>query len=117
MAKRAAEVFGNEPNSLKDGRRPQKSESMDEVGEFEDEFEDEFDSEEEVFEAGADGRPDEEHEAEESRGMWIMLASWCETAVVHVPDRKANLPRCHGVGSTDLHTWTGPTCDRRNALP
>ncbi|MCJ1268147.1 ribosome biosynthesis protein rrb1 [Lobaria immixta] len=67
MAKRAAEVFGSEPNALKDGKRPQKSESVDEVGEFEDEFEDEFDSEDEIFEAGADGRPDEEQEAEESR--------------------------------------------------
>lgn len=38
----------------------------DEVGEFEDEYEDEFESEEdEIFEAGVDGRPDEEREAEE----------------------------------------------------
>lgn len=106
MAKRAAELFGSEPNALKDGKRPQNSESVDEVGEFEDEFEDEFDSEDEIFEAGADGRPDEEQEVEESRGMWIMLASRCEPVVVHVPNGMANFPRCHGSGSTDLHTWT-----------
>jgi len=41
----------------------------DEVGEFEDEYEDEFESEEdEIFEAGVDGRPDEEREAEERQG-------------------------------------------------
>ena len=36
-----------------------------EAGEFEDEFEDEFESEDEILEAGVDGRPDEEREAEE----------------------------------------------------
>lgn len=98
MAKRAAEVYDSEPNALKDGKRPQNVESVDEMGEFEDEFEDEFDIEEEIFEAGADGLPDEEQEAEESRGTWIMLASRCEPAVVHVPNRMANFARCHGFG-------------------
>lgn len=116
MAKRAAEVFGSEPNALKDGRRPQNSESVDEVGEFEDEFEDEFDSEDEIFEAGVDGRPDGEIEAEESRGMWIMLASRFEPAVVQFPNRIANFLRCHGFGSTDLHTWTRPASSRTNTF-
>lgn len=116
MAKRAAEVFGSEPNALKDGRRPQNSESVDEVGEFEDEFEDEFDSEDEIFEAGADGRPDGEPEVEESRGMWIMLASRCEPAVVQFSNRIAKFFRCHGFGSTDLHTWTRPTSRRTNTF-
>ncbi|KAI4214228.1 MAG: hypothetical protein LQ351_003313 [Letrouitia transgressa] len=54
-------------SSLKSGERPQKNEQDDETGTFEDEFEDEFESEEEIFEAGVDGRPDEEHEADEKR--------------------------------------------------
>jgi ribosome assembly protein RRB1 len=35
------------------------------MGDFEDEFEDEYESEDEIFEAGVDGRPDAEREAEE----------------------------------------------------
>lgn len=116
MAKRAAELFGSEPDAMKDGRRPQDSNSVNEVGDFEDEFEDEFDSEEEIFEAGADGQPDEEQQAEESRGMWIMLASRCEPAVSIVPNCMANFLRCHGFGSTDLHTRTRPTCRWRNTF-
>jgi ribosome assembly protein RRB1 len=42
---------------------------QDEAGDFEDEFEDEFESEDEIFEAGVDGRPDEEREAEERESM------------------------------------------------
>lgn len=60
-------------SALKSGERPQKNDQDDETGTFEDEFEDEFESEEEIFEAGVDGRPDEEHEAEEKRGMWITV--------------------------------------------
>ena len=116
MAKRAAEVLSSERNALKDGRRQENSESVDEVGVFEDEFEDEFESEEEIFEAGADGRPDEEEEGKESRGMWFMLASRCEPAVVHGPKFIANSPRCHGFGSTDLHTRTRPSCRWRNTF-
>ena len=37
------------------------------MGDFEDEFEDEFESEDEMFEAGVDGRPDAEREADEGR--------------------------------------------------
>lgn len=66
MSKRTADQeTGDTP--LKGGDRP---EPMDidgdrEMGEFEDEFEDEFESEDEIFEAGVDGRPDAEREAEE----------------------------------------------------
>lgn len=67
MSKRAA-VNEQEGTPLKGGDRP---EAMDmdiddrEMGEFEDEFEDEFESEDEIFEAGVDGRPDAELEAEQ----------------------------------------------------
>ncbi len=67
MSKRAAEAE-NGDGPLKGGGRP---EAMDidglpnEMGEFEDEFEDEYESEDEIFEAGVDGRPDAEREAEE----------------------------------------------------
>ena len=79
MAKRSAREFDITPlNSLKKGERPVKPEDDDEVGDFEDEFEDEFESEDEVFEAGVDGRPDTEREAEESRGMWFTLVALCD---------------------------------------
>lgn len=41
------------------------------MGEFEDEFEDEFDDDE-IIEAGVDGRPDAEREAEEKEGVWCI---------------------------------------------
>jgi ribosome assembly protein RRB1 len=51
---------------LKSGERPISDQPDDDnVGEFEDEFEDEFESDDEIIEAGVDGRPDEEREAEE----------------------------------------------------
>ncbi|KAJ1337177.1 ribosome assembly protein RRB1 [Microdochium nivale] len=66
MSKRAADHDHGE-TPLKGGDRP---EPMDvdgdrEMGEFEDEFEDEFESDDEIFEAGVDGRPDAEREADE----------------------------------------------------
>jgi ribosome assembly protein RRB1 len=63
MAKRAAE--DDEQHALKAGERPIEDSVMAEGEEFEDEFEDEYESEDEIFEAGVDGRPDEEREAEE----------------------------------------------------
>ena len=78
MGKRPAESLQNESDQLKSGDRPLKAENEDEIIEYEDEFEDEFDSEDEIFEAGVDGRPDEEPEAEGSRGMWITLMILCE---------------------------------------
>lgn len=58
---------GHHPGpSLKSGDRPMTNAGgEDDPGEFEDEFEDEFESEDEIIEAGVDGRPDEEREAEE----------------------------------------------------
>jgi ribosome assembly protein RRB1 len=66
MAKRPAD--GDAPDALKAGQRPIQD-VPDEAGEFEDEYEDEFESEDEIFEAGVDGRPDEEREAEEREGV------------------------------------------------
>lgn len=63
MAKRPADSE-QEQEAIKNGDRPMEID-QDEAGEFEDEFEDEFESEDEIFEAGVDGRPDEEREAEE----------------------------------------------------
>jgi len=54
----------DEPSFLKSGDRPMREDG--EIAlEFEDEYEDEFESEDEIFEAGVDGRPDAEREAEE----------------------------------------------------
>lgn len=65
MSKRAADYDSDEEvRALKAGQRPAGAGDGDEQ-EFEDEFEDEFESEDEIFEAGVDGRPDEEREAEE----------------------------------------------------
>lgn len=63
MAKRAAEDDGGVP--LKAGERPVADDGLAESEQFEDEFEDEYESEDEVLEAGVDGRPDEEREADE----------------------------------------------------
>lgn len=64
MAKRPAEADDKELDAVKNGGRPMDID-QDDVGEFEDDYEDEFESEDEIFEAGVDGRPDEEREAEE----------------------------------------------------
>ena len=71
MSKRTAETLDREGVALKAGDRPIAAEDGSEDEEFEDEFEDEFDSEDEFVEAGVDGRPDEEREADEKRGMWL----------------------------------------------
>ena len=66
MAKRAADDDEQtSPGALKGGERPIAGGAVPEGEQFEDEFEDEFESEDEVLEAGVDGRPDEEREAEE----------------------------------------------------
>ncbi|KAF2466145.1 glutamate-rich WD repeat-containing protein-like protein 1 [Lindgomyces ingoldianus] len=64
MSKRPAEPSEEELETVKNGDRPMEID-QDEAGEFEDEYEDEFESEDEILEAGVDGRPDEEREAEE----------------------------------------------------
>ncbi len=74
MGKRPADPSRNEGVPLKAGDREENTVNGDEVGAFEDEFEDEYESEDEIFEAGVDGRPDEEREAEERRGTWITPA-------------------------------------------
>ena len=78
MVKRTAEGVENQTTPLKKGERPLKAEDNDELGDFEDEFEDEFDSEDEIFEAGVDGRPDAEREAEERRGTWFTRVALCD---------------------------------------
>ncbi|OKL58025.1 hypothetical protein UA08_06616 [Talaromyces atroroseus] len=65
MSKRTADLDEEQSAALKAGQRPLSDAPPDEAGEFEDEFEDEFESEDEILEAGVDGRPDEEREAEE----------------------------------------------------
>jgi len=72
MSKRTADVAEDGP--LKDRDRPEKMDVDDatkDMGEFEDEFEDEFESEDEILEAGVDGRPDAEREAEEKDAMEV----------------------------------------------
>ena len=65
MSKRHADENGTEASPRKNGVRSYQLPGQEPQGEFEDEFEDEFESEDEIFEAGVDGRPDEEREAEE----------------------------------------------------
>ena len=73
MSKRPAEDNENSSMPLKGGDRPEKHGLEDDVGEFEDEFEDEFESEDEILEAGVDGRPDVEREAEEKAGTSLEI--------------------------------------------
>jgi len=72
MSKRPAESDENELDAIKNGDRPMEID-QNEAGEFEDEFEDEFESEDEIFEAGVDGRPDEEREAEEKERAYCTI--------------------------------------------
>jgi ribosome assembly protein RRB1 len=67
MAKRAAKDEAQ--LALKSGQRPEVDANGGEDLDFEDEFEDEFESDDEIIEAGVDGRPDAEREAEEAKGM------------------------------------------------
>lgn len=67
MSKRSVKHDAQVEIPLKDRER-QENLTEDERGEFEDEFEDEFESEDDIIEAGVDGRPDAEREAEEKEG-------------------------------------------------
>ncbi len=67
MAKRGAEE--EELSALKAGQRPSVATDGEGDLDFEDEFEDEYESEDEIMEAGVDGRPDAETEADGARGM------------------------------------------------
>jgi len=71
MSKRPADIE-QEQEAIKNGDRPMEID-QDEAGDFEDEFEDEFESEDEIFEAGVDGRPDEEREAEERESKQVQV--------------------------------------------
>lgn len=71
MSKRPAEPTAKELETIKNGERPMDVDVPDEAGEFEDEFEDEFESEDEILEAGVDGRPDAEREAEEKESAFL----------------------------------------------
>ena len=63
---RTPESGAKDKSALKSGERPVPRFRDDhEAEQFEDEFEDEFESEDEILEAGVDGRPDAEREAEE----------------------------------------------------
>lgn len=75
MSKRPAD-YEQEQEAIKNGDRPMEID-QDEAGEFEDEFEDEFESEDEILEAGVDGRPDEEREAEERERMFMRAHPNC----------------------------------------
>ena len=83
MPKRVAEEIGSVTDALKDGERPLRPQNGEEM-EFEDEFEDEYESDEEIFEAGVDGRPDEEREAEERKGTWYSPETLCEYLPIHM---------------------------------
>lgn len=69
MSKRGAEELNGAP--LKGGQRPENGAQTEDGLDFEDDFEDEFESEDEVMEAGVDGRPDAEREAEANRGKFF----------------------------------------------
>lgn len=70
MSKREAETDETFETTLKSGQRPTDGahDSDGDDAEFEDQYEDEFESEDEIIEAGVDGRPDDEREAEEKEG-------------------------------------------------
>ena len=76
MSKRTVEDPELDHGALKSGARPQNADLDGDEMQFEDEFEDEFDSDEEIVEAGVDGRPDAEREADERDGVYIFLSWW-----------------------------------------
>ena len=98
MSKRPGEDIENEGIPLRHGDRPQTIEE-DAMGPFEDEFEDEYESDDseddEILEAGVDGRPDEEREAEESAGtiqrLENVLVKLCLTSARGNGHRQPNL--------------------------
>lgn len=72
MSKRAAETAEDTQGALKHGDRPIAGDDGEDE-QFEDDYEDEFESEDDIMEAGVDGRPDDEREAEERAGAWCFL--------------------------------------------
>ncbi|KAI9803206.1 MAG: hypothetical protein M1825_001997 [Sarcosagium campestre] len=69
MGKRLADNGQEEFEASKSGARQQREQerAVEDAEEFADEYEDEFESEDEIFEAGVDGRPDDERDAEEQQ--------------------------------------------------
>ena len=110
MAKRPADDSEHAADSLKGGERPIKPANGEDV-DFEDEFEDEYESEDEIYEAGVDGRPDDEREAEERKSMWFRHK---HQSVNHT--LVLTYCRCYGCGSADLHTRAQPIGERPNTL-
>jgi hypothetical protein len=97
MVKRPAEEDEAGGVALKKGDRPANPSNGEPLGDFEDEFEDEFESEDEIFEAGVDGRPDAEREAEEKKGVWTTPVTVCDSTVLAPPIApRLTLCRCHG---------------------
>jgi ribosome assembly protein RRB1 len=87
MSKRSGEPLDEAQQAMKSGQRPQKHIEQDDIGEFQDEFEDEFESDEdEVFEAGADGNPDEEADTRDARGMQETRARILRLLIQHLLD-------------------------------
>ena len=97
MSKRHAEDLEGGGVPLKGGERPGKADEEDEVGEFEDEFEDEYESEDEILEAGVDGRPDAEREAEEKVGIIAQCADFSKF-------KWLILNRSNGCGPANVHS-------------
>ena len=108
MSKRTAADSELAEQALKSGQRPGTEDDGD-APEFEDEFEDEFESEDEIMEAGVDGRPDEEREAEEREGL-----SAAETMLRAI---QWLIPCSYGRRSGDLHTRANKTASRRKPSP
>jgi len=88
-----------DPAFLKSGDRPIREDGEDAL-EFEDEYEDEFESEDEIFEAGVDGRPDAEREAEE-KGVRSSFDTSAVLVLTALHRRK-----CNGRRPRHLHTRT-----------
>lgn len=99
MAKRSAE--SSELETIKNGDRPMEVD-QDEV-EFEDEFEDEFESEDEILEAGVDGRPDDEREAEERESRFAPTLKLLGTHVL------IRTNRCYGSRPRYFHSRSSQT--------
>ena len=98
MSKRPAEDLESGGVPLKGGGRPETTDAIEEdVGEFEDDFDDEYESEDEIFEAGVDGRPDAEREAEEKGGTMTSFNNLLRIYLL-------TITRSYGCGPADFHS-------------
>lgn len=110
MSKRAAEELDHDGQALKSGERPVSTANGDDP-EFEDEFEDEFESEDEILEAGVDGRPDQELEAEQREGQ---SQTFCLSPSITLKSL-TECSKCNGNRSSHLHTRPDEISCRRIA--